>query len=127
MEHNPKKPRKWGVLILFASTTTLICCALPIMFVSIGMGSLVAAVYGEHLPWLRWFGMNEHITFGATAALLLGGAWALFRPGRTCPADPELGRLCAQADKWNKRFLALGALVWCVGAFATFVLPWWIS
>ncbi|MDQ7050407.1 MAG: hypothetical protein Q9M92_13100 [Enterobacterales bacterium] len=51
-----KTPKKWGVIILFTSSATLLCCALPILLVSLGMGAVVASLYGEYLPWLRWFG-----------------------------------------------------------------------
>ncbi len=117
------KPRKWGVLILFASTTTLICCALPIVLVSIGLGSVVASIYGEHLPFLRWFGLHDHFVFGITSLILCVGAWTLFRPGRMCPTDPELAKACNTAHIWNVRFLKAAVLIWCVGAFATFIMP----
>ena len=118
-----KKPRKWGVLILFASVPTLLCCALPILLVSLGMGSVVASLYGDYFPWLRWFGLHEHITFGVTAAILLVAGWTIYRPGRTCPADPELAKACNSAHKWNVRFYWGAVIIWCIGAFSAFVMP----
>jgi hypothetical protein len=118
------KPRKWGVLILFASTTTLVCCALPILLVSLGMGAVAASLYGEYFPWLRWFGLHEYITFGVTAAILAIATWALYRPGRACPADPMLAEQCNNAHKWNIRFLWSSVVVWCIGAFSAFILPY---
>lgn len=118
-----KKPRKWGILVLFASFPTLLCCALPIILVSLGMGSVVASVYGDYFPWLRWFGLHENITFGATAAILAVAGWALYRPGRVCPTDPELVKQCNSANKWNSRFFFISVIVWCVGAFSAFILP----
>ena len=118
-----QKPRKWGVLILFASTTTLLCCALPILLVSLGMGAVVASIYGDYFPWLQWFGRNEEITFSTTALILLIAGWVLYRPGRTCPADPELAKACNTAHKWNTRFYWASVAIWCIGAFAAFVMP----
>lgn len=117
------KPRIWGVLVLFASVPTLLCCALPILLVSLGMGSLVASIYGEYLPFLRWFGLHEQITFGTTAAILLVAAWTLFRPGRSCPVDCELAARCQQARKWNLGFFWGAIVIWSVGAFSAFILP----
>jgi len=117
------KPRKWGALLLFASTATLLCCALPILLVSLGLGAVAASIYGEYFPWLRWFGLHEGVTFGATAAILAIAGWTLYRPGRTCPADPELAAACNKAQKWNTRFFWGAILVWCIGAFSAFILP----
>lgn len=123
MADEVKKPRKWGVWILFASATTLLCCALPILLVSLGMGAVAASLYGEYFPWLQWFGRNEAITFGATALILLIAGWALYRPDRTCPADPELAKACNTTHKWNIRFFWGSVIIWNIGAFAAFVLP----
>lgn len=110
-----KKPRKWGVLILFASTTTLLCCALPIVLVSLGMGAVVASVYGEHLPFLGLLGLHKDWTFNLTAGVLVLAGWLLYRPGRACPADIELAKACASAHKWNIRLYWLSVAVWCFG------------
>ena len=117
------RPRKWGPLILFATVPTLICCVLPIALVSLGFGSVVASLYGKHFTFLQWFGNNADITFGATALILGAAAWAIYRPGRACPTDPDLAAACAAADKWNIRFFWAGIAVGGVGAFAVFVLP----
>jgi hypothetical protein len=115
---NTNKPKRWGVLLLFASIPTLLCCALPILLVSLGMGSVVASLYGDKLPFLQWFGRNEEITFGATAAILLFAGWILYRSGRTCPTDPLLAQACKNADTWNRRFYWFAVAVWCIGVFA---------
>lgn len=117
------KPRRWGGLILLATMPTMICCVLPIALVAAGFGSVVASIYGEHFTFLQWFGRNEHITFGATALILGAAAWAIYRPGRVCPADPELAAACEAAQKWNVRFLWAAVAIWGLGAFAVFVLP----
>jgi cytochrome b561 len=84
------------------------------------MGAAVASVYGEYFPFLQWFGLHESMTFGVTALILLTAGWALYRPGRACPADPELAKKCAHAHRWNIRFYWGSVLVWCVGFVAAF-------
>lgn len=123
METKVAKPRKWGVWILFASVPTLLCCALPVVLVSLGMGSVVVSLYGENLPFLQWFGMNEPITFGVTAVILAIAAWFIYRPGRTCPTDPDLAQACQSANRWNHRFYWGAVTIWCIGAFFAFLLP----
>ena len=48
---NIKNPKCWGWLILFASTSTLLCCALPILLVSLGLGAVVVSM-ASSLPFL---------------------------------------------------------------------------
>lgn len=118
-----KVTKKWGWLVLFFSSTTLLCCALPIFLVSLGLGSVVASIYGEYFPWLKWFGLNEGLTFGLTAIMLSVATWFLYRRGRACPVDPEMAKICSNAHKWNIRFYWSAVIVWLIGAFAAFIMP----
>jgi len=60
--------------------------------------------------------------FAASGAGLLGAAFLLYRPGRTCPTDPRVARMCAVADRWNRRVLGLAGALWVLGAFAAYLL-----
>lgn len=116
------KPRKWGILVLFASTGTLICCAIPILLVSLGMGAVVASM-ASNVPFLITLSQHKEWMFAGTALLLVLAGWALYRPGRACPADPELGALCAKAHKWNIRFYWGSVVIWVVGFTTAYLLP----
>ena len=120
---NAAKPRKWGVFLLFATVPTLLCCALPILLVSLGLGSVVASIYGDYFPFLRWFGLNEGVTFGFAAAILIVSAWVIYRPGQQCPADPELAAACISAKKWNLRFFWGAIAIYCIGVYSAYILP----
>ena len=117
------KPRKWAALLLFASIPTLLCCALPILLVSLGFGSVVASLYGDYLPFLRWFGLNEDLTFGITTTILLIAAWVIFKPSQQCPADPDLAAACVAAKKWNIRFFWGAVFIWSIGIFTAYIMP----
>lgn len=115
------RPRKWGWLVLLTSTTTLVCCVIPIVLVLLGFGAAVASLYGN-LPLLTFLGLHKEWTFAGTAAIMLAAAWALYRPGRACPADPELARACESADRWNRRLLWGALAIWLTGLFAAYAL-----
>jgi len=87
------------------------------------MGATVASLYGDYLPWLRWFGLNEGITFGITSLILIVAGWFLFRSGRSCPVDPEYAVACERSHRWNIRFFWGSVIIWCIGAFTAFILP----
>ncbi len=107
--------KRWGWLILFTSAATLLCCALPIVLVSLGMGAVVASVYGEYLPFLGLLGLHKNWTFGISAAVLALAGWLLHRPNRACPTHTKLAKACASAHQWNIRLYWLSVAVWCFG------------
>ncbi|KUO56072.1 MAG: hypothetical protein APF78_01905 [Sphingomonadales bacterium BRH_c3] len=114
-------PRRWGWLVLLTSTTTLVCCVIPIALVFLGLGGAVASLYGN-FPFLTFLGLHKDWTFAITALIMLAAAWALFRPGRACPADPELARACNTADRWNRRLLTIAFAIWLISLFAAYAL-----
>lgn len=112
--------KKWGWVILLTSAGTLLCCALPIMLVSLGMGS-VAAAMASNIPILITLSLHKAWIFAGSGILLLAGGWLIHRPGRTCPTDPELAALCAKVQVWNSRFYLISVLIWCVGFFFAYI------
>jgi mercuric ion transport protein len=111
---------KWGWVLLFTSTTTLICCALPIMLVALGFGAVSAAMF-SNFPFLVTLAHHKLWLFSGSAVLLLLAAWALYRPGRACPVDPVLAARCESADRWNRRLFIVAAGLWGVGFTAAYL------
>ncbi|VAW74183.1 hypothetical protein MNBD_GAMMA13-749 [hydrothermal vent metagenome] len=107
-------------LTLFASTGTLICCALPIIFVSLGFGATVAALTSS-FPLLITLSLYKAWVFAFSGAMLALSGWLMYRPGRACPADPGLGRLCNTAQTWNRRIYWSSVVIWGIGFFAAFL------
>ncbi|HSH43755.1 MAG TPA: hypothetical protein VK973_16665 [Arenicellales bacterium] len=114
--------RETGVswLTLFASTGTLICCALPITLVTLGLGATVAALTSS-MPFLITLSQHKIWVFAFSALLLGVSGGLLYRPGRACPADPELGRLCNRTQVWNRRIYWTSVTIWVLGFFAAYV------
>lgn len=109
-----------SVLTLITSGGTLICCALPIMLVSVGLGAAVVGLTSA-LPWLVTLSEHKEWVFAGSALLLAIGGWTIYRPGRRCPADPELQRLCESADRWNRRVFWLSVSIWGIGFAAAYL------
>jgi hypothetical protein len=116
------KPRSWSWLLLFTTTGTLLCCAIPITLVSLGFGAAVASM-ASSAPWLIALSQYKVWMFSVSGLLIALAAWSVYRPGRSCPTDPELAAACQLADKWNKRFIALSAGMWLIGFLAAYGLP----
>lgn len=118
VSHRREKGVSW--LTLFASTGTLICCALPIALVTLGMGATVAALTSS-FPILITLSQHKIWVFGFSALLLGVSGWLLYRPGRRCPRDPELGALCEKTNRWNRRVYWTSVAIWGIGFFAAYL------
>lgn len=107
-------------LTLFTSTGTLVCCALPITLVTLGMGAAVVSLTST-FPFLIVLSEHKIWVFVFSAVMLALSAWTLYRPGRACPSDPETGRLCNRAQVWNRRIYWVSVTIWCIGFFAAYL------
>jgi len=107
-------------LALFASSGTLICCALPIILVTLGMGATVAALTSS-FPVLITISQYKAWVFAGSGILLALSGWLMYRPARTCPTDAQLGELCDRTQVWNRRIFWSSVVIWGIGFFAAFV------
>jgi hypothetical protein len=110
-------------LALFTSFGTLICCALPALFVALGMGAAVAGMVAA-VPQLVWLSEHKLWVFGG-AALMIAAAWAMRHAARNapCPVDPVQARACARLRKFSAVVLVIASLAWLAGAFVAFIAP----
>ncbi len=106
---------------LFSATGTLLCCALPILLVSMGFGAVVASLTSS-LPILVTLAEYEPWMFTGSLVLLGVAAWVLWIRPQECPSDPLLAQQCAQARIWNRRVFWWAAVVWMIGFTAAFLL-----
>ncbi len=109
------------IFTLFTTTGTLLCCALPILLVTLGMGATVVAMTST-FPFLIVLTQHKIWIFAFSGLMLLISGWVMFRPGRACPADQDLARACNTAFKWNKRIYWSSVGIWSVGFFAAYML-----
>lgn len=107
-------------LALFTSTSTLICCALPIILVTLGLGASVAAATSA-LPFLVFLSIHKIWVFAFSGLMLMFTGWLVYRPNKTCPTDPELNTLCKRAQSWNLRIFWVSISIWGIGFFAAFL------
>jgi uncharacterized membrane protein len=110
-----------AIFTLFASAGTLLCCALPIVLVTLGLGTVVIVITGA-FPWLFWFGGHKGWLFTISASLLVTTTRVLFRRGRDCPLEPAQTRVCERLDRWNRRTYWVAVVLWVIGFFSAYLL-----
>ena len=108
-------------LSLFTSAGTLVCCALPALFVTLGMGAALAGLVST-APWLVWLSEHKIAVFVLAGVLLTLSAYMQWR-GRhaPCPADPKQAQACMRLRKVSMGILAFSILVYLTGVFFAFI------
>ena len=115
---------KWAsYLSLFASTGTLFCCALPSLFVVLGMGSTLAGFVGA-VPQIIWFSEYKALVFSVSGIMILIAGSLQYRARfEPCPVDPQLAKACSSARQWSQAIFIISAMLWLTGAFFAFIAP----
>lgn len=110
-------------LTLFSSAGTLVCCALPALFVSVGMGAVLAGL-AANVPGLIWMSENKSTVFIFAAVMLLAnGAWLWWNRNAPCPLDPVLRDACISGRRFSKVVYLLSLVIFLTGFFFAFVAP----
>lgn len=124
MEHNA--PSLWRQTILpslslFTSVGTLLCCALPALLVTLGMGAVLAGLVGS-MPWITVISDYKKSVFAVAGLLIVLAAALQWRArGAPCPADPVKANTCRKLRKVSWIILGVSATLYVVGFFFAFI------
>lgn len=110
-------------LSLFASFSTIICCALPALLVTVGLGASLASYLGSY-PQLIWLSEHKSMVFSFAGFMLGLSAFIRWRwKDLSCPTDPELARACMRARRFSSGIFYTSLLLYALGAFFAFAAP----
>jgi len=108
-------------LALFGSTSTLLCCALPAVLISLGAGAVMAGLTSA-IPGLMWLSAQKNVLFIAAGALLaVSSIFGWHQRSAPCPTDPEKAANCLQLRRFNGWLLATSWLAYVCGVFFAYV------
>ncbi len=127
MSHDGLTETKTGyissLISLFASSSTLICCALPALLVSLGAGATLASLVAV-FPKIVWISEHKEAIFIVSTALMcIGGVLQWRNRNAPCPIDPKQRDACLKTRKISQRlyWISLGLLI--MGGWCAFVQP----
>lgn len=107
-------------LALFASASTLICCALPALLVTLGAGAVMAGL-AANVPGLVWLTAHKIELFAIAGVLLIGAGWMKWHMRNApCPIDPVAAHACTRMRRLGNRMLAIAAILYLIGGFFAF-------
>lgn len=108
-------------LTLFGSMGTLICCALPSLLVSLGMGAVLAGL-ASNVPGLIWVSENKGLVFTFAGLMLLFNGFILWSNRNTpCPIDPKLRDACISGRQTSKIIYFVSLSIFALGFIFAFV------
>lgn len=108
-------------LSLFASIGTLLCCALPALLVTLGMGAALAGFISA-VPWITAVSdYKEYLFAGSGIMLVLATALQWRARNAPCPPDPDKARACARLRMISWGILGSSIVIYIVGFFFAFL------
>ena len=116
-----------SVASLFATSGTLVCCAIPAMLVALGAGAALSSLVSV-FPQVVW--LSEHkLGLFLFAGLMMGASGVLQWRNRTapCPADPALRQACMRTRKVATVVYGVSVAFYLVGGWFAFVMPLWME
>ena len=109
---------------LFTSLSTILCCALPALFVVLGLGAVFAGLVSA-FPQLIW--ISEHkvsfFIFGGIMLLVAGILQWQSRGTLECPIDEGTGQACKRTRDWSLWVYCVSLALYGAGTFFAFLAP----
>lgn len=118
-----KAPYFSSLVSLFASSSTLICCALPALLVSLGAGAALASLVAV-FPQIVWISEHKEVIFLISSGLMLAGGILQWRNrSAPCPIDPNLRHQCLKMRRTSLRIYCFSLALLIVGGWFAFIQP----
>ena len=112
-----------AIISLFASSSTLICCALPALFVFIGAGASFASLINIFPQLIIISHYKIQISIGTLIILLIAGILIKKSDSLPCPIDPKLRNICLKTRKKSKVMYYISVIIFLSASFFTYLLP----
>ena len=109
---------------LFGSASTLVCCALPALLISIGAGAVMAGLTAA-IPGIMWLSAHKDILFVLSGVLMIFSTSLWWRQRHApCPVDPVKAAACHRLRRINKWLLAVAWVAYACGLFFAYL---WVA
>jgi hypothetical protein len=108
---------------LLASSSTLICCALPALLVALGAGAALSSLVSA-VPQIVWISEHKEWVFGIATALMIV-SWTMMWRNRhaPCPVNPKLRDACLRTRKFSARIYWVSVALLAIGGWFAFIQP----
>ena len=109
---------------LFASSSTLVCCAIPALLLAVGAGAALSSLVSI-FPQVVWLSEHKTELFGFAGLMIIGSGVLQWRNrSAPCPIDPALRDACLKTRKTASAVYAASVVLYLIGGWFAFVQPW---
>ena len=112
-----------SVASLFASSSTLVCCALPALLAGLGAGAALSSLVSA-VPQLVWLSEHKEGLFTFAGLMLTASGWLQWRNRfAPCPVDPALRDACLRTRRTAARVYVASVVIYAIGGWFAFLMP----
>ena len=112
-----------SVAALFATSSTLVCCAIPALLVALGAGAALSTLVSV-FPQVVWLSEHKEALFTIAGAALVATGWIQWRNrSAPCPLEPSLREVCLRTRKVSRRVYIISLGLYVVGGWFAFIQP----
>ena len=114
----------WSALAtLFATSSTLVCCAIPALLVALGAGAALSSLVSV-FPQVVWLSEHKEALFAIAGTALALSGWIQWKNrSAPCPVDPALRDACLRTRKASWRVYVVSVVFCAIGGWFAFVQP----
>ncbi len=119
----PAARGKWAATFaLFTSMGTLICCALPALLVTLGLGAVTAGLVSA-VPQIVWLSEHKAWVFAFAGLMLSAATYSVWRARNDpCPADPAQAAACTRLRVITRWILGIAWTTYAIGFFFAYLV-----
>jgi len=113
-----------SIASLFATSGTLVCCAIPALLVALGAGAALSSLVSV-FPQIVWLSEHKEAVFGFAGLMMaVSGVLQWRNRHAPCPTDPALRQACLRTRKLSVVVYAVSVGFYLLGGWFAFVQPW---
>lgn len=112
-------------LALFTSFSTLLCCALPALLVSLGLGAALASAVSA-FPFLISLTRHKHWLFLIAFIAIVFNSYLIYskKNAANCPVNTDTPQTpCETASNFNKIILWISIVLFSTGLSFAYLIP----
>ena len=114
-QQTPRKNILVVILTFVSSSASLMCCALPTIFVMLGFGAAFTSLINT-LPWIVKISEYKWWTFALAGMLIALSAWQLnYSKKIACSYDPEKAKSCSRLRKFSLGLFIVSITMFLIG------------
>jgi hypothetical protein len=113
-----------SVASLFATSSTLVCCAIPALLVAMGAGAALSSLVAI-FPQVVWLSEHKEAVFALAGVMMAGSGVLQWRNRHApCPTDPALRDACMRTRKVSWKVYLLSVAFYLMGCWFAYIQPW---